>query len=207
MTDAQTLARSSCTSQTPAPHAPLYYVIGASGAGKDSVLSNLRTQMQPVDRILFAHRYITRPADAGGENHVALSAAEFERRREAGLFCLWWESHGLCYGIGSEVLHWLAAGHAVVMNGSRAYLDAASARIPSLVPVLIHVDPGVLRQRLTQRGRETAHEIEQRLQRAGEFDVRHPRLLTIDNNGALEAASGHLLARIRKDLEALVDRP
>ena len=85
--------------------AMLYYVIGPSGAGKDSVLGWLRTHLPADGRVLFAHRYITRPATAGGENHVELSVAEFALRRDAGLFCLHWASHGLHYGVGREVLH------------------------------------------------------------------------------------------------------
>lgn len=53
----------------------LYYVIGPSGSGKDSIISALREQF--VKDLVVAHRYITRAADAGGENHVELSDDEF----------------------------------------------------------------------------------------------------------------------------------
>jgi ribose 1,5-bisphosphokinase len=51
----------------------LIYLVGASGAGKDSVLARMRALLQPTDRLVVAHRYITRASDAGGESHVALN--------------------------------------------------------------------------------------------------------------------------------------
>ena len=49
----------------------LVYVMGPSGAGKDSVLERARAMLSADQPIAFAHRYITRPPDIGGENHVA----------------------------------------------------------------------------------------------------------------------------------------
>ena len=77
----------------------LIAVMGPSGAGKDALIAYARAKSDPA-QVIVAHRYITRPAGAGGENHVALSAAEFAARRAAGLFALAWESHGLAYGVG-----------------------------------------------------------------------------------------------------------
>ena len=64
----------------------LVYVMGPSGAGKDSVLGRARSLLPPAAPVVFAHRYITRPAEAGGENHVALTRDEFATRRACGLF-------------------------------------------------------------------------------------------------------------------------
>ncbi len=49
--------------------ARLIYVMGASGSGKDSLMRYAREKLAKHSNIVFAHRYITRPADAGGENH------------------------------------------------------------------------------------------------------------------------------------------
>ena len=46
---------------------------------------------------------LTRPAEAGGENHVALSKPEFAQMHALDLFALSWESHGHCYGLGREI--------------------------------------------------------------------------------------------------------
>jgi ribose 1,5-bisphosphokinase len=53
---------------------------------------------------------------------------------------------------------------------------------------------------LEARGRESAAEIEARLARAGEFQVTHPSLVRIGNDGAL-AEAGEKLLRLLKGSE------
>jgi len=65
----------------------LIYLMGPSGAGKDAVLSYARARIDGRHDVTIAHRYVTRQAEAGHEDHVALSAAEFEFRRRKGLSC------------------------------------------------------------------------------------------------------------------------
>lgn len=177
------------------PHmGTLFYVVGASGAGKDSLMSYARARLAGRAPVFFAHRYITRPAEAGGENHVAVSRAEFAQMKTLGLFALDWESHGHCYGIGLEARTWLERGANVVMNGSRGFLSEANRRFPELCVVLIEVSPAVLRGRLQTRGRESPEEIESRIARAGEFSVEHASLVTIRNDGSLAEAGDRLVA-------------
>ncbi|WP_341675706.1 phosphonate metabolism protein/1,5-bisphosphokinase (PRPP-forming) PhnN [Niveibacterium sp. SC-1] len=145
--------------------ARLVYVVGASGVGKDSVLAALRASLQAGERIAVAHRYITRPVAAEGENHVALSEAEFHLRREAGCFALCWESHGLHYGVGREIEHWLAQDLTVLVNGSRAYWPEARRRFGAARLVEITASAETLRARLARRGRESAPEQALRLAR------------------------------------------
>lgn len=78
----------------------LFYVIGPSGSGKDSLMRYARASLAGDPSVVFAHRYITRPMELHGENHVALTETEFDARLAAGLFAMHWESHGLRYGIG-----------------------------------------------------------------------------------------------------------
>jgi ribose 1,5-bisphosphokinase len=170
----------------------LIYVMGPSGAGKDTLLAFARSRLSG-SRVLFAHRYITRAADAGGENHVCLSHEEFTVRSDRGLFALEWSSHGLRYGIGVEVEAWMQRGFTVVVNGSRAFLDGALARFPSLTAVHIDARPDVLAARLAARGRETFDEVRARLARRVPLELpAHVPLATIDNSGSVEEA-GHAL--------------
>ncbi|MES9846474.1 MAG: phosphonate metabolism protein/1,5-bisphosphokinase (PRPP-forming) PhnN [Candidatus Sedimenticola sp. PURPLELP] len=173
----------------------LIYIVGASGAGKDSLIAYVRERFSVLStKTVFAHRYITRPAAAGGENHVALSSGEFKVREDAGLFSLCWHSHGMGYGIGLELDSWLERGFSAVVNGSRGYLEQAVQRYPDLVPVSIEVSHDVLRSRLLARGRESEAEIEARLLRAQEYRVLKLRgLRRINNDGALEEAGQQLL--------------
>tara|TARA_Y100000588_G_scaffold394949_1_gene518577 strand:- start:1609 stop:2277 length:669 start_codon:yes stop_codon:yes gene_type:complete len=186
----------------------LYYVIGPSGSGKDSIITALREQF--VDDLVVAHRYITRAADAGGENHIELSEDEFFVRYSRNMFAMSWQAHGLCYGIGQEVHQWMDAGLSVVVNGSRAYLDAARNLFGDrLVPVVVSVKPEVLEARLRARGRESEQEITQRLKRAAEYCVdsasRPAKLnntLCIDNSGTLEQTIAQF-SQLKRNAEQL----
>ncbi len=61
--------------------AQLFYIIGASGVGKDSLMNYARQRINGSLPIVFAHRYITRAAKEGNENHVYVSPEEFRSRK------------------------------------------------------------------------------------------------------------------------------
>ncbi len=178
----------------------LFYLMGASGAGKDSILAACRQRLGPEDRCQVAHRYITRRPLAEGENHVWLSDTEFSQRLALGSFALNWAANGLRYGIGLEIDLWLRQGCAVIVNGSRAHLpQARSLYGPLLVPVCVVVSPERLRDRLLARGREDTVAIEQRLRRAREQEqaaMHASDTHVIRNDGPLEDAVDALLALI-----------
>lgn len=182
--------------QIDARMARLVYVVGASGSGKDSLMCFARERLANHPEIAFAHRYITRRADAGAENHVALSAQEFAARQRRGLFALAWNSHGHAYGIGIEIDHWLSMGVTVVVNGSRAHLAAVRVRYPDMLPVLIEVAPAVLQARLQARGRESASAIAARLQRHRDWHHTLGPCATIGNDGALADSGAAFTALI-----------
>jgi ribose 1,5-bisphosphokinase len=178
----------------------LVYVMGPSGAGKDSVLGRARAMLSTDLHIVFAHRYITRPADTGGENHVALSRTEFALRRAHGLFAFHWHAHGNDYGIGHEIHAWRRAGLAVVVSGSREHFRTMDGIDEAVVPVLITAPAERLQERLLKRGREDAAAAAERLRRglAGDLDV--AGAVTIVNDGALDEAAEalvRLLATLR----------
>jgi len=171
----------------------LFYVMGASGVGKDSLLAFLRQAGDPT-RVAVAHRYITRPAGASGaENHIALSEAEFQARAEAGWFALHWRSHGFSYGIGCEIDCWRRCGINVVVNGSREHLPQAAESYPGLVPILITAEPRLIATRLASRNREPADEIADRIKRQVDLPSLPGSVIVIDNSGALEVAGAALL--------------
>ncbi len=176
----------------------LIYVMGPSGAGKDSVLGHARTLLPPGAPVVFAHRYITRPADSGGENHVAVTREEFATRRAYGLFAYHWNAHGNDYGVGREIHDWRAAGLTVVVSGSRDHFLRTGGLDSQARPVLITAPVERLRQRLEGRGRESAIEAAERLERADAYELDDPRLVTIVNDGTLDEAAAsfvRLLAR------------
>lgn len=177
-----------------AAHARLVYVVGPSGSGKDSLLDYARARLPPGANIVFAQRTITRPAAAGGEAHAAVTQAQFDEQRAAGGFAMHWRANGLSYGIGREILDWLAEGRTVVVSGSRAHLPVALAGFPILEVVEIHASPEALRTRLAARGREDAERIRSRLARAEALALANdPAAIRIANDGRIEEAGNVLL--------------
>ena len=159
-----------------------------------SLLAALRQREHP--QLLVAHRYITRPHNAGCENHIALSEHEFFTRAEQHLFALSWHANNNYYGIGIEIDLWLHAGFDVVANGSRAHLPQEHARYAdALLPICLQVSPAVLRQRLEQRGRENETEIAQRLARAARYTPNE--CLMLNNDGRLSQSVDALVSLIR----------
>jgi len=165
----------------------LFYVIGPSGSGKDTLMQYAREKLAAHNKIVFAHRYITRLPELVGENHIHLSEAEFAAKERQGFFTMQWDSHGLRYGIGKEINFWLAQGFNVVINGSREYFTTALEKEPDMRVVLIRTSTDALRERLKKRQRETDDEIERRLERATLFNrIHHPNVTFLDNDGLLD---------------------
>lgn len=180
-------------------HARLFYVMGPSGAGKDSLLAYARAKLDHVSSlrspVCFAHRYITRPPSEG-ENHIALSPAEFAVRHSIGCFALDWESHDCRYGIGVEIDAWMQAGANVVVNGSRAFLAQAVARYAERLHLVeIRVDPEVRARRLANRGRESGDALDKRVAHSVAWTPPEGIPLTVvDNDGTLAEAGDRLIA-------------
>lgn len=140
----------------------LIAVVGPSGAGKDTLMDRARLALADDPRFVFARRVITRPADAGGEAHEAVSEAEFSARLPE--FALHWSAHGLRYAIPGSVEADMAAGRVVIANLSRGVLADAAARYR--LRVLLITAPVPLRAaRLAARGREGAGDVAARLAR------------------------------------------
>jgi ribose 1,5-bisphosphokinase len=176
------------------PPAPIVYVMGPSGAGKDSLLSHARERLGGWHPVVFAHRYITRPPTPGDENHIALSETEFAARKSRRLFAMDWQAHGFFYGIGIEIERWREAGCLVVVSGSRAHFDQQLASADGIVPVLVTSDPAMIAQRLAGRARDNGAAMRQRLERGAALRIDHPALVTIDNSGTVAQAGERFVA-------------
>jgi ribose 1,5-bisphosphokinase len=174
--------------------ARLYYLVGPSGVGKDTLLNELKRVQYADDQPLVAHRYITRPVREDDENHVELSDWDFQRRKQAGLFLFDWESHGFRYAIGREAKKWVKEGHNVIVNGSRKYLSQAREIYGKVVPIWITVSEQILRERLRQRGRETEEEIELRILRNRELEgLKSNDCVYINNDQSIEDTVGQII--------------
>lgn len=170
------------------------YLMGPSGAGKDSLMNAAREQLLAA-RVHIPRRVITRSAEAVGEDAIAVSMVQFEQMSGRAAFALQWRANGLAYGIPANIDTWLAEGWHVLINGSRAHLATAQVKYPGLLPILLCVNPQVLRARLVGRGREGAVEIDQRIARNHQLMTQiDGRVLRVDNSTSLGDAVGRLLA-------------
>ncbi len=170
----------------------LILVVGPSGAGKDTLMDGARARLAANPRYRFVQRDITRPREAGGEDHNPVNPDVFATRRAAGAYALAWEAHGLGYGIPADIAGDLAAGHCVIANVSRSALTDAAARFPTRI-LEITAPIEILARRLAARGRETEADIAGRLARA----VPLPEGLDIarvENTGPVETGIEAVLA-------------
>ena len=159
----------------------LFVISGPSGAGKGTLLAELRKQRPDLGLTVSATTRSPRPGEVDGTSYYFLSDEEFRRRIAAGEFVEWAEVHGHLYGtLVSEVERLLAKGHSLVLeidvqgalNVRKVYPDA----------VLVFIEPPslqVLEERLRGRGTEDEASIELRLKNArhemelaDQYDVR-----------------------------------
>ena len=159
----------------------LFVISGPSGAGKGTLLAELRKQRPDLGLTVSATTRSPRPGEVDGTSYYFLSDEEFRRRIAAGEFVEWAEVHGHLYGtLVSEVKRLLAKGHSLVLeidvqgalNVRKVYPDA----------VLIFIEPPsliVLEERLRGRGTETDEVIASRMEAAQaelarkmEYDIR-----------------------------------
>ncbi|HWZ49014.1 MAG TPA: phosphonate metabolism protein/1,5-bisphosphokinase (PRPP-forming) PhnN [Herbaspirillum sp.] len=177
------------------PEGRLFFVVGPSGVGKDSLLEWVKTRLPADAGPVFARRSITRPAHAS-EAHEPMTQDAFQHATQAGHFSMIWQANDTCYGIRRDMEAELKAGRDVVVNGSREYIPQLRQLFPQAKILWISADPAAIRQRIEGRSRETGAALENRLQRITAFNAEEVDGVThIDNSGPLEIA-GHRLLEI-----------
>lgn len=167
----------------------LILVVGPSGVGKDSLIDAARTRFAADGRVVFARRAITRPADAGGEDHEALSVDDFENSRKSAAFMLHWQAYGLRYGIPVRYREAIDAGKAVVANVSRMVLNEARRNFAKVSVLHVTAAPETIARRIADRGRENGEAAAARLRRAVATVPTGEDVVTIVNDGTLAEAS------------------
>jgi ribose 1,5-bisphosphokinase len=164
-------------------------VVGASGVGKDALLSYASERAGAFAR--FPRRAITRPPGPG-EDHDPVTEDQFAAARDRGAFAVSWRAHGLRYGLPASVDAEVADGLVVVAHVSRGVLDELGARYRRLVVVHVTVPEEVRAQRLRARRREPEPGIGQRLARPDPAPG-HRVDAVIANDGSLADGGAQLL--------------
>lgn len=179
----------------------LIYVIGPSGAGKDSVVHTLRERWSLHLPVHWARRTITRAVQPGGEPHESVTPTDFTQLLESGALAMHWQGNGLRYGVRRSELAPLEQGHCVLVTGSRAHAPVVQRVWPACTLVHISAPSDVLRQRLTARGREDQQAIASRLGRDVEQDW-PAETIRIVNDSTLTAAVETLHRALASGLSA-----
>lgn len=172
-------------------------VVGPSGVGKDSVMEALCRSTPPqMPNLQRVQRVITRAPEAGGEDYHPVTTPDFLSRAQAGQFALWWQAHGLHYGIPASVHDDLAAGRDVIANLSRSKLQEAASIFPDFVVLSITAPASVLARRLAARGRESEADIAARLARSTLSMPDTLPIITLVNDTTLEACVAQALSHL-----------
>ena len=170
-------------------------VVGPSGAGKDTLIAGARSTLADDSRYVFPRRVVTRDSSAA-EDHETIAPERFQAIELAGHFALSWQAHGLSYAIPGSVLDDLARGRIIVCNLSRKALAEAGLKFPRCRTILVTAPREVLRERLLARGRESAIEIDARLDREVVTAVQAD--LIIGNVGPVEDSVGAVVGFLRE---------
>jgi ribose 1,5-bisphosphokinase len=179
----------------------LIYVVGPSGAGKDSVLSWLHQHTSKSAPVYLARRTIDRLnfAEPGAQDHERVDAATFEQLVADAAFAMHWDANTHRYGIRHvELMHLQDSTGCVMVNGSRAHLPTAARDYPGLTVLHITASPDVLRQRLLARGRESESAVEARMLRHIPLEVDAAcALVEVHNDSTIDAAGQQLLIQLQ----------
>jgi len=174
----------------------LFFVVGPSGSGKDSLIDGAKTALEPTGRYVFARRVITRPAGSAGEDHESATEEEFARNLAVGNFLIAWNAHGLRYGLPASLMAALGRGQNVIANGSRVVIAELVERVPRLVVVEVTVPPELLAARIAGRGRETGAAIDQRVARNVAPWPSSVKTVTVRNNATIAVGIERFLAAL-----------
>ena len=179
-----------------------FFVVGPSGAGKDSLIEGARAacesgRLAGCAEVVFARRVITRAAGSPGEDHDALDDRTFAAERERGAFLMTWEAHGLSYGLRRDLLDALAGGRHVIANGSRNSVADLAARVPQLVVIEVTAPAEVLAARILSRGRETPEQVHARVMRQVDPLQADVHSIEVANDGTLEEGVARFIAALQ----------
>lgn len=153
----------------------LFIVSGPSGAGKTTLINEVRSQLLPIGITLYfsvSHTTrLPRHGEVEGKNYYFVSPEKFTSMVEGGEFLEWAHVHEQRYGTSkAEVVSRLQGGDDVILDidyqGAKQIAEDRELKERKLNVFIFPPSLDALEQRLRDRGLNTDHEIETRLQKA-----------------------------------------
>jgi guanylate kinase len=187
--------------------AKVFVITGPSGVGKGTLISMLLERLPDLELSISATTREPRAGEVDGSDYHFLTPEEFGRRVDAEDFLEFATYSGNRYGtLRSEVRRRLDGGHSVVLEievqGAR---QVRAAMRESVLVFIAPLDPAVLRERLLDRGTDSAEAIDARLEVAEiELAAKDEFAHQIVNDD-LDRAAGELEAIVRAELGLPLD--
>jgi len=177
-------------------------ITGPSGVGKGTLISELLERVPELELSVSATTRHPRPGEVEGRDYHFLDPAEFERRVDTGDFLEYATYSGHRYGtLRSEVQRRLERGRSVVLEIEVQGARQVRAAMPEAVLIFIAPpEPAALRERLEDRGTDSAEAIERRLRTAEielEARVEFPHVVVNDD---VQRAADRLERLVRAEL-------
>ena len=176
------------------------FVVGPSGAGKDSLIAFARGAFAGNERIVFPRRIVTR-ASSEHEDHDTIDEAGFAEAESSGAFALHWRAHGLGYAIPKSARDEAQAGKIAICNISRRVVPWTRVHLPNVAVVEITAPAEILAARLAGRARLEDGDLAARLARS--LEVWTPVDASIVNDRSIDEAGRELVALINKHAERI----
>ena len=184
----------------------LFIVSGPSGAGKTTLINEVRKELQPLGiELYFSVSHTTRKPRTGekeGVNYYFVSPERFDEMARAGEFLEHAHVHAHRYGTSkAEVSARLKRGEDVILDidyqGARQVSEDPELKSRSLNVFIFPPSIEALERRLVDRGLNTAAEIDLRLRKAlDEIEAGNEFYDYIIINGDLTEATACLKAAI-----------
>ena len=184
----------------------LFIVSGPSGAGKTTLINGVRKELKPIGiNLYFSVSHTTRKPRSGeveGKNYYFVSPQKFRSMTKRGEFLEWAHVHEQRYGTSrDEVVSRLKSGDDVILDidyqGAKQIAEDGELEERKLNVFIFPPSLEVLEQRLRDRGLNTDHEIETRLQKAiDEIDAAKEFYNFVIINDNLKVATACLKAAI-----------